>query len=62
VASPVRLRYGLLDDDVTWFYTAVAATAALVVAGSRLLTRGSIRTAAAPSVLQMRSRTMTPKR
>jgi hypothetical protein len=61
VASPVRLRYGLLDDDATWFYTALAATAALVVAGSRLLARGVARTAGTPSVLRVRSRPMSPK-
>jgi hypothetical protein len=62
LASPVRLRSGLLDDDVTWFYTAVAATAALVVGGSRFLVRGSTRTAATPSVLRVRPRPMSPKR
>lgn len=61
LASPVPLRSGLLDDDVTWFYTALAATAALVVAGSRFFTGGSARTAGAPSVLRVRSRP-SPKR
>jgi hypothetical protein len=52
-ASP--LRYGLLDDDASWFYTALAATAALVVFGSRLLTgRGPV--PATPSVLRLRPR------
>lgn len=61
LSSPARLRYGLLDDDATWFYLAVAAMAALIVAGSRLLARGSARLATMPSALRLPSRPSEPK-